>query len=95
MTNHSGDWTTEEPISFWGAVVNSGQSVPTYGPAAGTKAMDGFLCTTTTTGTATLVDQNGTQRNFATGCFVLGTFYPLSPSYFSSVGGGVFVPLFK
>jgi hypothetical protein len=85
----------EEPYSFWGAVVSVSQSVPTYGPAAGTKAMDGFLCTVSTGSQATLVDQNGTARQFAAGCFVIGTIYPLSPSYFSALGGGTFVPLFK
>ena len=93
--NQNGALNREEPYSFFGPVVSVNQAVATYGSLAGTKPMDAFLCTTTSTGAATLTDQNGAAVAFVAGSFIIGNIYQLSPSSFTAVGGGVYVPLYK
>jgi hypothetical protein len=89
--NQQGSLTREEPHSFFGPLVNANQGAPTYGFLAGTKAMDGFYVSVTATN-ATLTDQNGVATVFAS--LPVG-YYPFSPSAFTVVGGGTFIPVYK
>lgn len=85
--------TWDSPFRAFGPVVNANQGTATYGPLASppTPEMDGFMVTTAATA-ATLTDQNGQAVAFAS--IPVGV-YLFSPSAFTTVGGGVFVPLYR
>lgn len=94
--NQNGVLSREEPFSFFGPIVAANQAMPTYGPLANNKAMDGFMVIVAPTTAVTLTDQANQATIFPNTAFVLGQIYPLSPSAFTNVGtAGQFVPLYK